>query len=179
MLNKFLLISMRKLRLFFAVAAFLVTAIAVSYGQPYPVKIAVNLNQFDVKSGKTGLGFSVSVSRLYFDMATNFATGDGANRERTSPDTYKLEKMRIGIINGGYVIPISKFFIIPKVGIAWSFDILQNIHPEPTYYMYNENDHFNFGIVGGYHLNDKFSVKVGAGSFERFTLGIQYYLGDY
>lgn len=170
---------MRKLRIILATAIFMVTTAGVSTGQPYPVKAAVNFTQFDVKSGKTGMGVSVSVSRFYFDIASNFATGDGIMRERSREDTYQLEKMRIGIINAGYVIPINRFYLIPKVGIAWSFDILQNRFPEPSYYLYNENDHFNFGIMAGYHLNERFSVKVGAGSFERFNFGIQYYIGDF
>lgn len=170
---------MRRLKVFFAIAILLVTTTTVSKGQPYPVNAAVNYNQFHVKSGKKGLGVSVSVNRFYFDIASNFATGDGVQKEKSTVGTYRLEKKRIGVINAGYVIPFRKYFIIPKVGIAWTFDILQNNYPEPTYYTYNEIDHFNFGIVGGYHLNDRFSVKLGVGSFERFNFGIQYYIGDF
>ena len=168
---------MRRVKLLFFVCALFTGTLAV--GQPYPIRVGFNLNQFDVNSARTGAGLSIKVSRLYFDIASNFARGEGKVKKSKSEETYKLDKMRIGIINFGYVFNSEKLFIIPKVGVAWSFNILQNDTPSKSFFLWDERDHLNLGLVGGYNLTDKVGIQLGFGTFEKFSAGIHYYIGDY
>ncbi len=167
----------RVLGLLFAVIGLFISGLAS--GQPYPVRAGVHLNLFDLKSGKTGVGAKIIVSRLYLDMSSNFATGDGLKKELSTSETYWLQKKHAGVLNAGYIFPFNRFFVIPKIGVGWTFDILQTNKPTPSYYLYNEKDHINIGISGGYYLDDKLAVQAGFGTFERFNIGIHYFIGNF
>ncbi len=164
-------------RLFFVVIGLLISDLAS--GQPYPFRAGVQMNLLDLKSGKTGVGAIVMVNRLYFDISSNFASGDGIKKEFSTSETYPLQKKNSGLLNFGYLFPFNRFFVIPKIGVGWTLDILQNNKPSPSYYFYNEKDHFNIGISGGYYLDEKLAVQVGFGTFERFNVGIHYFIGKF
>ena len=147
--------------------------------QPYPFTVGIHANRLDLGDAATGAGVSLQVSHLYFDISSNFARGEGPNKQRSTHDTYIMEKLRAGLVNVGYVIPVKRFYLIPKVGVAWTFDIWQTPDPTPSFYLYNEKNILNAGLTAGYKVTDKLGVQVNGGLFERFSVGLTWYLGDF
>ncbi len=143
-----------------------------------PVRVGMHVNYFDLDKSALGAGFSVQASRFHFDMSSNFARGEGRSQLRSNSSTRLLDYQRAGVVNAGYIIRFSRFNIIPKVGVGWTFDIWQTPEPKPTFYLYNERNYLNVGIILDYRLNDRYGIQFQAGKFERFGVGFNYYLGN-
>ena len=167
---------MRFVKLFFLICLVLPGVELAAQG--HPLRAGVFVNAYDLEHSKIGGGVSLEVARFHFDISSNFAFGEGRSDLRSTSNTYLLDKKRAGVINAGYIFRFSRFSVIPKAGVGWTFDIWQTPDPKPTYYLYNEKNFLNLGLIVDYRINDRLGIQVSGGHFERLSLGFNYYLGN-
>lgn len=158
----------------------LLFSMMISQAQVGIFSIGVGASSFNVEtegSSNIGLGISLSVGRVYFDVASNLAHGKGEQLDFSSDYTYPTNKISAGVVNIGYIIPIKKIHIIPTIGYGFSNRIYQDPIGWDTYYNGKSDGAINLGVIGSISLTDNIKLYAGAGTFERFKAGITFSTG--
>lgn len=166
---------MKKLLLFIALVFYFGNSYSQNYNSFFTIGAGVSYFDKDVKeSSNLGVNFSLSIGKVYFDVASNFSTGQGEELDFSSSETYKTDKISLGVVNVGYIINLKKFSVIPVLGYGWSTEIFEDPIAFDTYFYGDNEAHFNTGIKGSYLIGNNMAVNLGVGLFERFSGGISY-----
>lgn len=127
-------------------------------------------------SSKIGFNMGLTINHFYCDFSNNFASGKGEELDFSSSNTYKADKLSVGIINVGYninVFPSNTWYITPLIGYGYARDIYEDPVGFDTYFYGKTKSYFNFGVITKVYLN-KFGIFGGIGTFEKFKFGLAY-----
>jgi hypothetical protein len=127
-----------------------------------------------LEASSVGIGFSGSINRFYYDIASNLASGQGEYLNFSSSYSYSANKISVSVFNVGYIFKYSRFGTIPFIGWGSSSEIFQDPIGWNTYFQANHKDHINLGIIGFADLEPQVRFQLGFGSFEKFKVGFSY-----
>ena len=143
------------------------------------VTIGAGISSFPIETySSSNIGFSCnfSINKVYFDLASNFAAGEGEELKYSTSQTYLTNKLSVGVINVGYIITSKKASIIPYIGYGWNSSIYQDNLGFSSYYYGAARNKFNFGIIGKILVYKQMSIYAGVGNYERFKAGLSFQL---
>lgn len=147
----------------------------ISHAQPPSFTIGFGMSSFDIntkRSSSNGLSFTGSIDRFYIDFSGNMASGKGEYLEFQSSKSYSANKISVGVINLGYIIPIKITYFAPVIGYGWSHEIYEDPIAFPTYFYGDKNTYINVGVIGGIIIDDNLGLNFGLGTYEKLKIGI-------
>lgn len=145
----------------------------------YSATMGAGISSFPIEtysSSNVGLNINFSVNKVYIDLASNYATGEGEELDYSTSQTYLTNKLSVGVVNVGYIISSKKAAIIPYIGYGWNSSIYQDNLGFNSYYYGAARNKFNFGIIGKILVYKQMSIYAGVGNYERFKAGLSFQL---
>ena len=145
----------------------------------YSVSMGGGVSYFPIDTkDASNVGFNImfTINKIYCDISSNGASGDGEELDFSSSYTRPANKLNVGVFNVGYIISVKKVSIIPMVGYGWSNEIYQDPIGWDTYYYGKATGHFNIGVAGNVQLSKMVGLYVGVGNYERFKAGLSFQL---
>ena len=125
-----------------------------------------------MEASNIALQLNFSISNIYLDLSSNFASGKGTELDFQSTETTQATKKLILLFNIGYALQYNKLSIIPVMGYGRTMDIYEDPIAFDTYYYADPESNFNVGAKVSYDFFGNAGLTAGIGTFEKFNIAM-------